>query len=473
MADGRPRRLRVGHAPRLARDCLVLPAIALARSDPRLQTGRRDPDFGQVRRPHGGDPAACRGGLLPCIPGRHRPRHLHGGQPHGRAILRSRDRRGADHPQPRLGRHRLDVVRHLGGRPDLHHLHRPLAADHGEHVAGSEGTRPRGDRDGPGLPGPSRDDDPPRGDPAARSLSAGCHAVRSLAGLEGHGDRGAAGSLQRDWLHDPLLVRDLLDGRRVRLDHRFYSRHAGARIWTPEASGDAGDRLAPRGGSLTMQISLRGIHKEFPRQNGGSMAVLRDVSLTVEAGEFCCVVGASGCGKSTILNILAGLLLPDAWQVLVDDATLHASRLRIGYVFQKPRLLNWKSVRDNVVFALRAAGVSADEARARALAIAPDLLLMDEPFSHLDEMTARTMRAELLRIWQQARTPVMFVTHKALEAVYLADKVLILSGRPATILKSVRVGLPRDREMEDPRLVQLQREILDTLGITAPNAVRH
>ena len=253
-----------------------------------------------------------------------------------------------------------------------------------------------------------------------------------------------------------------------------------------------------------MQISLRGIHKEFPRQNGGSMAVLRDVSLTVDAGEFCCVVGASGCGKSTILNILAGLLLPDAGQVLVDDATLDASRLRIGYVFQKPRLLNWKSVGDNVAFALRAAGVSAAEARAlhylalvrldqfvdefplslsggmqqrvaiaRALAIAPDLLLMDEPFSHLDEMTARTLRAELLRIWQQARTPVMFVTHNALEAVYLADKVLILSGRPATILKSVRVGLPRDREMEDPRLVQLQREILDTLGIAAPNAIRH
>jgi len=255
-----------------------------------------------------------------------------------------------------------------------------------------------------------------------------------------------------------------------------------------------------------MQISLRGIHKEFPRQTGGRLPVLRDVSLTVGAEEFCCVVGASGCGKSTILNIVAGLTLPDAGQVLVDDARLDSSRLRVGYVFQKPRLLNWRSVRDNVAFALRAAGVSAADARekalhylamvgldqfadefplalsggmqqrvaiARALAIEPDLLLMDEPFSHLDEMTARTLRAELLRIWEQARKPVMFVTHNALEAVYLGDKVLILSGRPATILKSVQVELPRHREMEDPRLVELQREILHTLGIMPVNAVRH
>jgi ABC-type nitrate/sulfonate/bicarbonate transport system ATPase subunit len=115
-----------------------------------------------------------------------------------------------------------------------------------------------------------------------------------------------------------------------------------------------------------MQIALRGIHKQFPRQNGGSLAVLRDVSLTLEAGEFCCVVGSSGCGKSTILNIVAGLTLPDAGQVLVDDARLDASRIRIGYVFQTPRLLNWKTVRENVAFALRASGTAAAEARARA-----------------------------------------------------------------------------------------------------------
>jgi ABC-type nitrate/sulfonate/bicarbonate transport system ATPase subunit len=251
-----------------------------------------------------------------------------------------------------------------------------------------------------------------------------------------------------------------------------------------------------------LQIALRGIHKDFPRENGGRLAVLRDVTLTVEAGEFCCVVGSSGCGKSTILNIVAGLTLPDSGQVLVDDTRVESSRIRIGYVFQKPRLLNWKSVRENVAFALKASGVSAAEGRsrslhylnlvglgqfenefplalsggmqqrvaiARALAIEPDLLLMDEPFSHLDELTARVLRAELLRIWQQTKKPVMFVTHNALEAVYLADQVLILSGSPATISKRLRVSLPRDREMEDPRLVVLQREILDALGIGTVN----
>jgi len=248
-----------------------------------------------------------------------------------------------------------------------------------------------------------------------------------------------------------------------------------------------------------MQIALRGIHKEFPRHDGARLAVLRDVSLTVGAEEFCCLVGSSGCGKSTILNIVAGLTAPDAGQVLVDDARLDSSHLRIGYVFQTPRLLNWKNVGENVEFAVRAAGLPPAEARARArkylslvgldqfidefplalsggmqqraaiaraLAIEPDILLMDEPFSHLDELTARTLRAELLRIWQQARKPVIFVTHNAMEAVYLADRVLVLSGRPATILKSVRVGLERDRAMEDPRLVELQHVILDTLGCT-------
>jgi len=264
--------------------------------------------------------------------------------------------------------------------------------------------------------------------------------------------------------------------------------------------------MAPGRGALTMQLALRGIHKAFPRENGGTLAVLRDVTLTVGTGEFCCVVGTSGCGKSTILNIVAGLTPPDSGQVLVDDAQVDSSRIRIGYVFQKPRLLNWKSVRDNVAFALKASGVSAAEARrraqqyldlvglaqfedefplslsggmqqrvaiARALAIEPDLLLMDEPFSHLDELTARALRAELLRIWQQARKPVMFVTHNALEAVYLADQVLILSGRPATIMKTLRVALPREREMEDPRLLALQREILETLGITGGSALPH
>jgi NitT/TauT family transport system ATP-binding protein len=248
---------------------------------------------------------------------------------------------------------------------------------------------------------------------------------------------------------------------------------------------------------VSVEIALRGIHKDFLRQDGVRLPVLRDVSLTVAGEEFCCLVGTSGSGKSTILNIVAGLTAPDAGEVLVDDRLLDASRLRIGYVFQTPRLLNWKTVGENVAFAVRAGGAPVEEARARArqylklvgleqcidefplalsggmqqrvsiaraLAIEPDLLLMDEPFSHLDELTARTMRAELLRIWERARKPVIFVTHNALEAVYLADRVLVLSGRPASIRECIPVGLARSRTMEDPRLAELQRVVLETLG---------
>ncbi len=247
-----------------------------------------------------------------------------------------------------------------------------------------------------------------------------------------------------------------------------------------------------------MEIALRGIQKAFTLQDGRRLDVLRDVSLAVEADEFCCVVGPSGCGKSTILNILVGLTAPDKGEVLFDGRRLNPGQVRIGYVFQKPRLLNWRTVRQNVIFPLRAVGVPAPEAAARAhrylelvglgpfgdefplalsggmqqrvaiaraLAIEPDLLLMDEPFSHLDELTARALRAELLRIWQGTRTPVIFVTHNALEAVYLADRVVVLSARPATIVKELPVALPRDRQMEDPQLAALQRVILNSLGV--------
>src|SRR6266571_5151292 len=218
-----------------------------------------------------------------------------------------------------------------------------------------------------------------------------------------------------------------------------------------------------------MQIALQNIHKEFARRDGARLLVLRDVSLTVGAEEFCCLVGASGSGKSTLLNILAGLTSPDAGQVLVGDSRLDSRRPRIGYVFQTPRLLNWKSVADNVAFAVRAAGVPADQARARARQYL-GLVGLDQ---FIDELTARTLRAELLRIWQRSRKPVIFVTHNATEAVYLADRVLVLSGRPATILKTVPVGVPRDRQMEDPRLLEIQRVILDTLGCAPAEAVRH
>ena len=242
---------------------------------------------------------------------------------------------------------------------------------------------------------------------------------------------------------------------------------------------------------------MRGVCKRFARAGGGTRDVLDRLDLTVEPRGFVCLVGPSGAGKSTVLNLLAGLLTPDAGVILADGRPFDPARQRIGYVFQKPRLLNWRSVRANVDFALDAAGVPrgeresrtrdvlalvgldpfADEyplalsggmqqrvAIARALAIEPAVLLMDEPFSHLDELTARAQRRELLRFRDKIDASVVFVTHNALEAVYLGDRVCVLSARPARIIAEFPIDAPRTRGLDDPSLLAIGRDVLRALG---------
>lgn len=224
------------------------------------------------------------------------------------------------------------------------------------------------------------------------------------------------------------------------------------------------------------------------------MPVLEDLGLSIPGGEFVCLVGPSGCGKSTILHTIAGIVPKDAGEILIDGRD-HL-QARIGYVFQEPRLLNWRTAADNVAFAAIAAETPTDEVRglvrrylelvglgdfanaypltlsggmqqrvaiARALAIRPHVLLMDEPFSSLDELTARKMRTELLRLWDEERHTIVFVTHNALEAVYLADRIYVLSPRPARVVREVAVDIARPRDFEDPMVLKLQREIVATL----------
>ncbi len=240
------------------------------------------------------------------------------------------------------------------------------------------------------------------------------------------------------------------------------------------------------------RIEIRGLGRSFRRRSGEALAVLRDLHIHADDGELICLLGPSGCGKSTTLHVLAGLVEPDSGSIDVDGGGRWRD-LVYGYVFQRPRLLNWRTARENVSFALEGRGVPrwlwreradrylglvgldafADEyplqlsggmqqrvALARALAIEPDVLLMDEPFSGLDELTARTMRAELLRIWEHERRTVFFVTHNALEAAYLADRVYVLSPRPATVIDEVSVALPRPRDVDDPAVHDLSRAIL-------------
>jgi len=244
----------------------------------------------------------------------------------------------------------------------------------------------------------------------------------------------------------------------------------------------------------TQAVVIEGLSKKFPSPSGfGEFAVIEALSLQISRGSFASIVGPSGCGKSTLLNIIAGIETYDSGEVRVLTQDGAQSGPRIGYVFQSPRLLNWLTVEDNIKFALEAqnigragwdeqvrkyldmVGLAGQErnfplklsggmqqrvAIARALAIEPDILLMDEPFSHLDEITARKMRVDLMRILERAGPTILFVTHSLREAVFLSEEVYMMSVKPARIFKHLRVDIPRPREPEDPRLFDLEKDLI-------------
>jgi ABC-type nitrate/sulfonate/bicarbonate transport system ATPase subunit len=237
------------------------------------------------------------------------------------------------------------------------------------------------------------------------------------------------------------------------------------------------------------------LSKTFIQRTGENLEVLRNVSLTVHHNQFVCLLGPSGCGKSTFLHIVAGLAQPDSGEIKVETAKDGA---KIGYVFQRPRLLNWRTVHQNLVLAMSAAGIDKQQyderikhylhvtqldgfeheypqalsigmqqrvALARAFIIDPEILLMDEPFGALDELTAQGMRTELIRLWHDDRRTVLFVTHNVMEAIYLADEIHVFSSRPAHLLQSFNVDMPRNRSVRDDRFLKLQRDILANLGL--------
>jgi NitT/TauT family transport system ATP-binding protein len=223
---------------------------------------------------------------------------------------------------------------------------------------------------------------------------------------------------------------------------------------------------------------------------------LGGLSLEVGETEFVAVLGPSGCGKSTLLQVLSGLLAPSAGSAAIaghDVTRVAGERLRVGYVFQDHRLLPWRSVRQNLEIVLAAAGVPRAEwadritkyltmlqvepyvdswpmqlsggqrqrvSIARALAIEPAVMLMDEPFSTLDEVTARVMRQQISELWMARPGAVIFVTHSIREAVFLADRIIILTRGPATLLEEVVVPIGRPRRYEDPALTAVEAEIV-------------
>jgi NitT/TauT family transport system ATP-binding protein len=236
----------------------------------------------------------------------------------------------------------------------------------------------------------------------------------------------------------------------------------------------------------------------FPgKGNGDTVPVLERINLEVRRGEFVCIVGPSGCGKSTLLNIVAGFIPHSRGQVLVEGRPVAGPDARRIFVFQENGIFPWLTVRDNITFGLSRSDARRDEILrhyvemvglngfenayprelsggmrqrveiARALAANPDLIYMDEPFGALDFLTRLKMRNDLIRIWQEERKTILFVTHDIEEAVQLADRVIVMSRRPATVQEVVAVDLPRPRDLDSREYLATRDRIFATMGLSA------
>ena len=247
-------------------------------------------------------------------------------------------------------------------------------------------------------------------------------------------------------------------------------------------------------------IELRGVTKKFATADGGAYTALKNLDLTVEDGEFCAVVGPTGCGKSTTLTLVSGLESASAGQVLVHGRPVSGIETSTGFVFQQDAVFPWKTVLDNVSAGPRFRGADRASANAEArdwlrrvglggfedryphqlsggmrkrVALAqtlinrPGILLMDEPFSALDVQTRAIMSTELLSLWDQTKPAVIFVTHDLEEAIALADKVVVLTAGPGTVKAEFRIDLPRPRVVQeirfDARFIELYEHIWEAL----------
>jgi NitT/TauT family transport system ATP-binding protein len=244
------------------------------------------------------------------------------------------------------------------------------------------------------------------------------------------------------------------------------------------------------------KIVVRGLNKSFDDQRWSRMAALEDVSLWVGEGEFVCILGPSGCGKSTFLLCIAGLERPDSGEMLLDGAPILGPGKDRGAVFQEYALFPWRTVIGNVTYGLEVQGLpksaQLDTARryirlvglqefeqhypfqlsggmkqrvaiARALAVNPEVLLMDEPFGALDAQTRATLQDETVKIWEETRKTIIFVTHSVQEAVALGDRVVLFGTRPGRIKAEFKVELQRPRDPACDGFMRLQKHIESAL----------
>jgi NitT/TauT family transport system ATP-binding protein len=251
--------------------------------------------------------------------------------------------------------------------------------------------------------------------------------------------------------------------------------------------------VAAPAGKSSLQVENVGM--TFDR-DGKQTSVLESIDLQVGQGEFVCLLGPSGCGKSTLLNIMAGFLSPTRGTVRANGEIIHGPDPRRIVVFQERGVFPWLTVEGNIGFGIANLPRQEREQRsahyiqmvglkgfersypsdlsggmkqrlevARALAVNPDTLLLDEPFGALDSITRLTMRRELLRIWQAERKTIIFVTHDIDEAVQLADRVVVMSARPATIQQIVTIDIPHPRDISSPRYLELRDGIFQQIGL--------
>lgn len=245
------------------------------------------------------------------------------------------------------------------------------------------------------------------------------------------------------------------------------------------------------------EVTIHNLSKSFTL-NGRKLDVLRGINLEIRGGESIAIVGPSGCGKTTLLRVLAGLEEPDRGLVLIDGTPVKGVGNERAVVFQEPRLLPWLTVLQNVAFGLEASGTPSEQAIedarnairlvglegfedayprqlsggmaqrvgiARALTVQPEILLLDEPLGALDAMTKLTMQEELARIWSEEGMTMVLVTHDLEEAVFLADRVLVMSKDSDTPPRVIDLNLPRPRDRSSPAFVELRRRLMAEFGL--------
>ena len=239
------------------------------------------------------------------------------------------------------------------------------------------------------------------------------------------------------------------------------------------------------------KIVVKNLTKRF-----GDLTVLDDINFTVKEGEFLVIVGPTGCGKTTFLNLLSTLYEPTEGSIIIDGEPADPIKHNISFVFQEPSTLPWRTVRENIAYGMEVKKFPKDKleeelkkvmdivgltecadlypnqisasmeqrvAIARAFAVNPDLLLMDEPYGQLDVKLRFYLEDELVRIWKEFKNTIIFITHNVEEAVYIAERVLVLTNKPTTIKTSIPIDLPRPRNYLDEDFVELRKQVTDAI----------